>query len=107
MDNKQFLLDLLNMTDYVINKNIEAINIATNLNTQDLTADQKAQIRNAIITFAVNTENINLIIQVIDALTVMNQSFLRSFITLKTINLEKTDSAVQILTDILDTLRSL
>ncbi|EPY2284207.1 hypothetical protein ACTQ4P_16920 [Clostridium sporogenes] len=89
MENKIFLLNLLQLTSNIMENNNEAVKIAEEFNRVELAKNQQSQLKeniNSLVNQDIN--NINLLKDVIDVIEILNKQYLISIIELRSLNFQ-------------------
>ncbi|EPY6430793.1 hypothetical protein [Clostridium sporogenes] len=89
MENKIFLLNLLQLTSNIIKDSTEAVTIAGEFNKAELTKDQEGQLKdniNSLINEDIN--NVSLLKDVINAIDILNKQYLISMLELRSLNFQ-------------------
>lgn len=87
MENRIFLLNLLQLTSNIMENNNEAIKIVEEFNKVELTKDQQGQLKeNIFLLINKSMKNINLLKEVVSNIKILNKEYLLSLIELKNID---------------------
>ncbi|MBU5254984.1 hypothetical protein [Tissierella praeacuta] len=88
MENKAFLLNLLELTNNIIEGKDEAVVIANKFNSNELEEKQKEQLSDTILSFtdADKIQHVELLKQIISVIDILNKKYLLSIVELKSLD---------------------